>query len=188
MLSVQELSSSIYGAWRLARVDSAGMNWFNHSIEGFWRSFLVALLVAPLLAPALVFHLMGSTGDLDIGATLTIELVSYALRWIVYPIAALLVCRLMTLTDNYVSYIIAYNWSHVVPAVLILPIVLPAIFGLLPRGVVEFALLAVTFAVFGYRWFIARVALGADALTAAAFVILEVILELLLYGATKKLL
>ena len=188
MLSTKEISSSIYGAWRLARVDRQGMNWFNHSIQGFWRSFFVAVLVAPLLAPALIFRAMGSADEIDIGHTITTELIRYGLGWVVFPVVALLVCRLMSLTEYYVSYIIAYNWSHVIPALLIVPIILPAILGLVPHGLVDFALLAVTFAVFGYRWFIARVALGADGLTAAALVILEVIIDLLLYGGVQKLL
>jgi hypothetical protein len=188
MLSIQEISSSIYGAWRLARVDREGMNWFNHSIAGFWHSFFVAVLVAPLLAPVLVFRFIGSTDEFDVGHTIASELISYGLGWIVFPIVALLVCRLMNLTEDYVSYIIAYNWSHIIPAALILPIVLSAILGLVPSDLVDFALLAVTFAVFGYRWFIARVALSADGLTAAALVVLEVIIDLLLYGGVKKFL
>ena len=38
---------SIYGAWRLALLDPSGLNWFDVSIEGFWRSFFAAAIVAP---------------------------------------------------------------------------------------------------------------------------------------------
>ena len=46
----------------------------------------------------------------------------------------------------------------------------------------------VTVAVLAYRWFIARVALGADGLTAAALVALELLLELLVYMGAARLL
>ena len=180
MPSAQEISASIYGAWRLALIDRSGMNWFNHSIEGFWRSFFVAFLIAPLFALAVAFQLMGSTVEFDIGDAVASKLTSYVLEWVLFPFIVLLVCRLMALTDYYVSYIIAFNWSHIIPAILVLPIVLPAALGMFPRGFAETALFGVTFAVFAYRWFIARVALGADGLTAAALVVLEVQLALLI--------
>ena len=60
MPSLQEITASIYGAWRLALLDRSGMNWFNHSIEGFWRSFFVALLIAPLAGLMVGFQLINA--------------------------------------------------------------------------------------------------------------------------------
>ena len=186
MPSSQEISASIYGAWRLALIDRSGMNWFNHTEEGFWHSFFAAILVAPVFALALAFHLLGSTTDDSVGHVVTTQAISYGLGWIVFPLAVLLVCRLMKLTDFFASYIIAFNWSHVVPAVLMVPIILPATLGLFPRGMAEFAIVAITFAAFAYRWFIARVALGANGLTAAALVILEVQITLLIDAGVRQ--
>ena len=45
--SVTEIAYALYGAWRLARLDSGGMGYFDRSIAGFWKSFFAALLVAP---------------------------------------------------------------------------------------------------------------------------------------------
>ena len=178
MPSTQEISASIYGAWRLALVDRSGMKWFNHSIEGFWRSFFVAFLVAPLFALAVAFQLIGSTAEFDLSDRIVAELFSYALSWILFPLIVLLVCRLMGLTDFYVSYIIVFNWSHVISATIVLPVLLPLALDMIPRGFGETMLLFVAFAIFTYRWFIARVALGADGFTAAALVVLEVLLAL----------
>ena len=188
MPSLQEIGVSIYGAWRLALLDRSGMNWFNHSIEGFWRSFFVALLIAPLAALLVGFQLINTEEGSYTARLVAVEVSVYALGWIVYPVATLFVCRLMALTDHYVSYIIAYNWSHAIPAVVAAPIVLSVLMGLLPLGLAESILLIVTIAVLTYRWFIARVALGADGLTAAALVALELILQLLVYALAARIL
>lgn len=34
-----EVASSLYGAFRLARFDPSGLNYFNISLNGFWNSF-----------------------------------------------------------------------------------------------------------------------------------------------------
>jgi len=188
MPSLQEITASVYGAWRLALLDRSGMNWFNHSIEGFWRSFFVALLIAPLAGLMVGFQLINAEEGADTARLVAVEVVGYALGWVVYPIAALFVCRLMGLTDYYVGYIIAYNWSHAIPAVVAVPISLSVLMGLLPLGFAESILLVVTIAVLAYRWFIARVALGADGLTAAALVALELMLQLLVYALAVRML
>ena len=43
----QEIVASLYGAWRLMRLDPTGMTYFNLSADGFWRSFFAAVIVAP---------------------------------------------------------------------------------------------------------------------------------------------
>ena len=48
----EEVLGALYGAYRLARIDPAGMTYFNLSFEGFWRSFFAAVLVAPAYAVA----------------------------------------------------------------------------------------------------------------------------------------
>ena len=95
-----------------------------------------------------------------------------------FPLIVLLVCRFMALTEHYVSYIIVFNWSHVISASIVLPVLLPAALDMVPSGFAETMLLFVALAIFTYRWFIARVALGADGFTAAALVVLEVLLAL----------
>ena len=42
-----EIAYGIYGAWRLARLDVTGMEVFDRTVAGFWKSFFAAVLVAP---------------------------------------------------------------------------------------------------------------------------------------------
>ena len=45
----QEIIRSLTGAWLLAKRDTSALNYFNLSIEGFWRSFSAMVLVLPIL-------------------------------------------------------------------------------------------------------------------------------------------
>jgi len=45
--SAREMMYALYGAYRLARFDAGGMRYFDASIDGFWRSFFAAVLIAP---------------------------------------------------------------------------------------------------------------------------------------------
>ena len=48
MISAQQTFTALYGAYRLARLDTGGMKFFDQTIDGFWRSFYAAVIVAPL--------------------------------------------------------------------------------------------------------------------------------------------
>ena len=47
MPSQREIIAALFGSWRLMRFDADGMNWFDFSSAGFWRSFYAALPAAP---------------------------------------------------------------------------------------------------------------------------------------------
>src|ERR1700704_629737 len=81
MLSLAEISHATYGAWRLALFDAGGMRYFDRSLEGFWRSFRVALLLAPgaiLLAWLDLADGHAHGGWFRIGAG---EVITYVLSW-----------------------------------------------------------------------------------------------------------
>ena len=42
MITAREVSYGLFGAWRLAHLDRRGMEYFDTSIDGFWRSFWAA--------------------------------------------------------------------------------------------------------------------------------------------------
>ena len=54
MPSYAEIQRSVQAAWLLARGDTRGMALFDLSLEGFWKSFAAALLVAPAYAIVLL--------------------------------------------------------------------------------------------------------------------------------------
>src|SRR5262245_21915267 len=88
MLPLIEIAYALRGLWRLVHLDPRGLEYFDRSIGGFWRSFRVAFLVLPayvLLIPARM------TMDPPTGSwqrIFAVEILIYLISWLVFPVAA----------------------------------------------------------------------------------------------------
>jgi hypothetical protein len=184
------LTRSVYGAWRLARLDPAGMTLFELSIPGFWRSFFAAVVVAPFYVALVVLRFEHETdlgADLELSPFLGVKLVAYAISWVAFPLAMLAIARLLSLGAFYVPFIIAYNWSAVIQIAVFLPVSLIEASGLLPEALGAALMMIATIAILFYQWFIARVALQTTALTAAGLVAFDLLLGILIdVGAMRR--
>ncbi len=172
-----EISSSIYGAYRLARLDAGGLNFFNMSVDGFWRSFFAAVIVAPAYV---IIVLLRDRADAADSASMTPEITAYVLGWILWPLVMLVVARMFGLIANFVGYIIVYNWSNIIQVAVLLPVALITEAGVIPQAMAPVLTMVATIYVLFYLWFVARTALGAPNWTAAAIVVLDVLTGLLL--------
>ena len=115
------------------------------------------------------------------------ELFSYALGWIIWPLVALGVLRLMGLGNNFIPYIIAYNWANVLHINFLLPIAIVAHGGVMPDGIAVLLSLIATLAVLIYMWWVAKVALGATTAIAIGIVVLDVLMGFMLSRGTEAL-
>lgn len=174
--SAVEISYGLYGAWRLARLDPAGMGFFDQSIEGFWKSFFAAVLVAP--AHILIFllqlaELKVSAGPLHIVA---VESLIYVISWLAFPFVVFYLAQTLGRAREYRGFVVAYNWAQVIQLLLVLPVSLVVAGGWLPDPIAYLLYIGMLAAVLGYEWFIARTALtlsgsGAAGVVALAFVL-----------------
>jgi hypothetical protein len=169
MISLREVVASLYGTWRLARFDRAAIGYFDATLQGFWRSFFAAVLAAPAdFAIQLLFRPAPLPDDVfRYGLGL---LVVYVFSWLIWPLAAIYLARVLDRDDALLLYLTAHNWAQV-PAVLFQLAVLILALGLLPPAMVTLALLLSVVAVLVYEWFIASIALRIDRLAAAGVVI-----------------
>ncbi len=184
-----EIESSLYGAWRLARLDPGGLNYLNLTIDGFWRSFFVIvpllplqLLLAWLVADPDAVAALGAGGWILIRGFLSI------FAWLFFLGTMAPLSRTLGLSNNYPTYVIAWNWASAVQMGFLLPIGLLFGLGLLSPQLGGLLLLAAWLAIIAYDFVIARLALGADRLTAAGVVIYSVVLELVIESAAEALL
>ncbi|HJP19979.1 MAG TPA: hypothetical protein QF861_00345 [Alphaproteobacteria bacterium] len=185
MPSWQEIFASTYGAYRLARLDAGGMHWFNHSITGFWRSFSVALLVLP---PYLLILALRLDDKVESGSWyFFIEMLGYALGWVAFPLIMLGISVIFSFQRNYISYIIAYNWTAMIQVAVVLPIVLLNSGGVVGQELGLFLGVAITLAILFYQWFVALTALQTSGLTAAALVALDFVLGRLISTGADRL-
>jgi hypothetical protein len=187
MPPLQEIVSSLFGAWRLARFDPAGIGFINASIEGARRSFFAAAIVAPAYALMLAVRFSGLDQETDAARFVIAETIAYVLSWVAYPLAMVPVSRALGRFDRYAGYVSAYNWSLVLQNALVLPLVILSASGLLPGGLIQMLWLFAIIAITAYVWFIARTALAISGTAAIGIVALDFVLSFLISGAADGL-
>jgi hypothetical protein len=178
MITLDEASRGMYGAYRLARGDERGMAYFDTSIQGFWRSFYAAALVAPLYLVFLGVRFQAGHVDVPVWRYFSIHSVAYVIAWVAFPLLMVSLVRALERDEQYVPYIVAYNWASVWQNALYMPFLILADFRLLPMGLAQplnFAILAL---VLIYVWFITRTALVLGPLTAVGLVAVDFLLGL----------
>ncbi len=175
-----EIASGLYGAWRLARLDRAGMTFFDPSLDGFWKSFFAAVLVAPGYA---LWRMIDVTMTEVSGGPVRILLVEslvYVMIWIAYPLVMFHLTQNIGRAQHYLGFIVAYNWAQVIVLLVVLPVEAILASEILPGPLVFIVSLGAPVLVLGYQWFIARAALDISGLAAAGVIALAVFLELVI--------
>ena len=96
---VREAIVSLYGAWRLARLDPRGFELFDRSEAGALRSFAAAVPVLPLyvLAALMLAPRGPTTHPLR---WLSVQAIAYVLSWVAYPVAAESLTRVLRLVPR----------------------------------------------------------------------------------------
>jgi hypothetical protein len=156
VISAPEVAKSLYGAWRLARLDSGGMDQFDSTLEVFWRSFNAMLIVAPghLILVAMSYAtFVAQGGPVYI---FLVEVIAYVIGWFAFPLAMVYVSDVIDRKQHYFRYIAASNWAVVLQIALLLVVVAIThgfAFTAVATGYAQFAAMI---AVLVYSWFIAR--------------------------------
>jgi hypothetical protein len=180
----EEVLSALYGAYRLAWFDVSGMSCFNLTVEGFWRSFFAAVLVAP--AYAVLLGLRMPAEDVNIPLVVLTEGIGYVLAWCAFPLAALVLTRLLGLDRNYVALIVAHNWSAVLQmaaflTVVLLGVILPAVLGTLLVTLTTVAILV-------YQWFVIRTALRTSGGIALMLLLVDLVITTIISAGADRVL
>ncbi|HUB95117.1 MAG TPA: hypothetical protein VL993_04320 [Stellaceae bacterium] len=187
MVTLREVTSALYGSWRLARRDPAAMMWFDRSREGCIRSFWSAAICYPGFLVLLLLRLTPDQTQAGLPQILLIETIGYVIGWTAYPLAALAFCRRVASEEQSLGFITAYNWSQVLQTALLLPVACVGATSLLPDYVIAYADTIAYIAILVYEWFIARIALSKGAMPALALVLLDVVLGAVISEVTQSL-
>jgi len=187
MISTQELVRSIYGAWRLARLDPGGMQAFDGTLAAFWRSFYAALLLAPAYAVLIANAESEAASSVSLGRLVVVESCAYVIGWTAFPLLMLYLSRMLGRETRYFAYITAYNWAQVIAmaAVLLGQFV---ILALLPRPAQMLVGMLILGFVLFYEWFIARTALSLSGLAAVVPVLVSNALTLFVQSVSQAML
>lgn len=181
----REVLYSLYGAYRLARLDPAGMTYFNLTVEGFWASFFAAVLVAPGYAVLVGQKLLARTDDFDPGWAMLVQIVAYVLSWAAFPLAALVLTQVLNLGRNYVPLIVAVNWAAVLQVGLFLAAMMVSL--ILPALLAGLVLTVVTGSILFYQWFVTRTALQTTGGIALLLVLIDLVLNTMINLSAERL-
>ena len=172
MIARHEVLLSIYGAWRLFLRDPRGIEWLDDSVDGFWKSFFCAVLVLP------VFMLWVMLAELDAGflRIVTVEGIAYVIHWVAWPLAMAYLAPAIDRDRNYIRYIVAFNWSSAIVAVILILLLTIEQAGLATGNLLILISLIARAIMLSYHWYVARIALEVSGIGAAGLVIAEFVL------------
>jgi hypothetical protein len=183
---------ALFTAFRIARFDNGASEAFDHSFEGFFRSFFAAFLSFPIhvflvVTEQRILAAADNAPNRALAAAAPpgtrywlIEGAAYAVDWLALPLAMILIVKLLGASHRYVPFVIAYNWGS---CLVYLAMTVPSIAFLLgvvtPTGILIVSYAVAVF-VLTYRWRLARETLQISGINAAGIVIFDVLLSFLI--------
>ena len=180
MPSFGNIVYGVYGAWRLARLDSGGMTYFDQTVEGFWRSFFAAALVAPGYIILVFADLAAHDSDAGVLRILLVHVCAYILSWTVYPVAVHPICAAINRQGAFIGFIVAFNWAKVIQMAAYLPVIAITTAEILPGGTVAALNGFIYIVLLAYQWFVTRTALDIRPFAAVAFVGLDLLIGIII--------
>jgi hypothetical protein len=180
MLTSREIVRSLTGVWLLFRGRSDGLLALDRTVDGFWRSFAVIVLLLPLNALTM-FAISRIEGARESFASLFLSgLPVLVLDWIAFPAALALVARPLGIGRTYASYVVARNWAApLIAAILMIPFVLQGAGWVETTAAVILSLAAVLVAL-RFHYVILRVALKTSAAVSVGLLVADFMLTMIL--------
>jgi hypothetical protein len=175
----QRTRNALRGLRLLLAFDVRAWNCFDRSLRGFWASFIVAVLLAPLSFTHVIMQFGERTPHLTFVPYLIVESLSYIISWTLFPFVMMYLVVLLQRPQRYFSYMVAYNWLQLPLGVFVYLVHLGGDFHVLPPGAAESIQLFSLLAFFVYGSFIAGYALQLGMGTALSIVVLDFVLGLI---------
>ncbi|WP_341912885.1 hypothetical protein [Ferrovibrio terrae] len=177
-----EILSALKGLGLLLRGDGRALLCYDLSLDGFWRSFWLPLLM--LVAYALLMQPDAAEqaywGD-DTTAFTLVQVVKFAAAWVAYFALIAGLSRLYGLGQRFAVFVVLYNWAQGITTAATLPLLALARWDLLPAGTLGGWSTALLLAWLYIVVRIARLGLGAPLPLALAAAALDLMVSLLLH-------
>ncbi len=194
MLMYSEIRNALIGSFLLAKRDVRGLQFFDVTIDGFWRSFLAVVLIAPFyvlyaLQEIEITHQINMLGSVPVISTgfVAARVTLLGLEWVIFPVAMILITRLLGLWPKYVPYIAIYNWSSLFISLALTPAAVLYFSGIISTQMAAtINLFAVLFILY-FRWYIAKTVLEATTAAAVLIVAFDLVFSLLIQGIFSRL-
>jgi hypothetical protein len=173
-LDRDEIARSLTGAWRVFLDKPDASQFFDLSVEGFWRSFRAFGLMIPfygLMAAAEYRALIAANADVGESAFILTKAVASGIDWILFPMLLALIAEPLGITRSYTSFVIARNWGSVLASVPSVVVNLLYVLGIFDDDLTQIVSLIVLFVQLRYAYLIASRTLGVGIGLAVAVVV-----------------
>lgn len=186
MLSAREAILAVAGAWRLARLDAKGTQFFNATVQGFWNSFWVAALLLPLHMLGMALDVPKLDETVDPIRYFSVELIMYAMSWVAFPLVMFHICEAVGKGHRFLRFGIANNWTDLIVYVVTMPVQLAISLELIDGATLSFLLAAAYVYALTVAWFVARYTLNLGGLAAVGVVMLALFINIFIriFGST----
>ncbi len=184
----EQVIAALIGAWRLFRFDPSGHAVLDRSIDGFWRSFFCAALVAPFYAVLVGLRMDPAELANPLPRVVLVEAIAYVIAWVAFPLAMLYLSQWLDRAQHYVGYIVAYNWCAAPQVLLMLLVAIVRETAMFPDLFLTGLQLGATFYGWAVLWFVAHSALAITRGTAALVVVIDLLISLLIAVIAQSML
>ena len=184
---LNETLASIYGAYRLACGDTRGLNYFNATYEGFWRSFSAAIIIAPVFIIFLSIQYSYDAKNVNLMRFFYIHSIAYVTGWVAFPLLIFHLANLLKFNQGIICYIISYNWCSLLQNLIYLPFVIIVGAFQIQGGIINTIGIFLLGLVILYTWFISKVALNISGLFAVVIVMIDLFLIILINSTARIL-
>ncbi len=187
MVSLKEITWSLYGAYRLARKDSDALQFFNISASGFYTSFAAIILALPffVVENAIDYRLIET--ETSIIPFLIILCIALAVNWLAFLAVMAVFAKYLDFSDRFSIFVIVYNWAQLAIIIVWMPlsVLSTGLAGGDLNSVISLLFLGASYV---YLWYIIRVTLQVSGPAALGFAFLEFIIAILTQVAFSDLL
>ncbi len=185
MAWIAEALVAIRGAWELFLGRADGVNYFNTTVEGFWRSFGAMIPALPLTAIWILqqpdFLEAATGGEVDFTISWPARLLAFVLTWALFPLIVGLLAASIGIARTYTRYIIARNWALLLSTAFLTLVSLVFHVDLVGVNVASIASLAAIVVILRFNYLVARhaaeVTPGTAALLTAGDYVLGLVAE-----------
>ncbi|MDQ0316650.1 hypothetical protein [Amorphus orientalis] len=190
----EEIGRSLGGAWALFLNRREGMQAFDVSIDGFFRSFGAIFLLLPpyaisVLAEARLLQVGGaaSVEAFPMGWFFAWKMLGLAIDWIALPVVLVILARPLGFGPRYIPFVVARNWASPISLSLsVLPAILFAS-GLVGQEFAAILFLIVIVVVVRYQYLITRIALELAIAPTIGIVVLDLLLSLVIGESVNRM-
>jgi hypothetical protein len=128
------IRENLVGAWQILSGRPEGLNRLDTSIEGFWRSFAIVVVIAPIAFLTLVGEEVAPADSAAVVEPLTtagvlLFAITVLVDWFAFPLVFALLAPSFGLGSRYIPFIVARNWASIYISAIVAIVHVLRIFG-----------------------------------------------------------